>query len=117
MNVFRISVIVLTLSLIAGGVVNIRLKNWHYGYLINQQYDQYQRQQREFTQTQLEVARYQSPDNLLDRLREMKLPLEGFGLSPTPTPTTKPAKEIKNKEKGKPAAKRPVKHSSSPAPR
>jgi hypothetical protein len=105
MNVFRISVIVLTLVLIAGGVVTIRQKDWHYGYLINQQYDQYQRLQREITQTQLEVARYQSPDNLLGRLREMKLPLEGFGLSPTPTPTTKPAKEgklkAKDKEKGK----------------
>jgi hypothetical protein len=116
MNVFRISVIVLALSLIAGAVVHIRLENWHYGYLINQQYDQYQRLQREFTQTQLEVARYQSPDNLLGRLKEMKLPLEGFGLSPTPTPTTKPAKEGKAKDKGKSPVKRPAKHAPSPAP-
>jgi hypothetical protein len=116
MNVFRISVIVLTLVLIAGGVVTIRQKDWHYGYLINQQYDQYQRLQREITQTKLEVARYQSPDNLLGRLREMKLPLEGFGLSPppTPAPTTKPAKEVKiktkDKEKGKGQLKKTPKH-------
>ncbi len=111
MNVFRISVIVLALSLIAGAVVHIRLKNWHYGYLINQKYDQYQKEQREFTQTQLEVARYQSPDNLLGRLKEIKSPLEGFGLSPTPTPTTKPAKE-----KGKNPVKRQAKRVPSPPP-
>jgi hypothetical protein len=82
MNVFRVSVIILALALIAGAVVHIRLKNWHYAYLINGLYDQHQRLQRDYWEARLELARYQSPDNLLDRLKELKLPLEGIGLTP-----------------------------------
>ncbi|MFA5864006.1 MAG: hypothetical protein WC975_04885 [Phycisphaerae bacterium] len=102
MNVFRISVIVLALSLIAGVVVHIRLNNWHYAYLSNQRYDQYQRLQREYSEGRLELARYQSPENLLERLKELKLPLEGFGL-----PTTEAAVE---KKAVKPPEKSPRKN-------
>jgi hypothetical protein len=80
MNVFRVFIIVLAFSLIAGSVVHIRLKNWHYAYLINQLYDKNSRLQREYTQIRLDLARYQNPDNLLDRLKEMNMPLEGVGV-------------------------------------
>jgi len=88
MNVFRILVIILAFSVIAAGVVHIRLKKWHTAYLINQMYDKNQRLQREFTQIRLDLARYQSPETLLDRLRELNLPLEGLGLQEDEKQTT-----------------------------
>ena len=84
MNIFRISIIVLAISLIAGTVVHIQLKNWHLAYEINKMYDQHRRLEREYWQNRLELARYQSPENLIERLNELKLPLQGFGLTPTP---------------------------------
>ncbi len=101
MNLFRISVMVLALSLIAGAVVHIRLKNWNYAYRINKLYEKHQRLQHEYLQAQLELARYQSPDNLLGRLKELKLPLEGFGLSTEAEENSK-----------KPADKTPVKNTA-----
>lgn len=103
MNIFRISVIVLVLSLIAGTVVHIRLKNWHYAFLINQKHDQYLHLQREYSQAQLELARYQSPDNLLERLNELKLPLQGFGLTATQPSDNKTAAPKPGKAPTKPA--------------
>jgi hypothetical protein len=79
MNVFRVFIIVLAFSLIAGSVVHIRLRNWHYAYLTNQLYDKNRQLQREYTQIRLDLARYQNPENLLEKLKEMDLSLEGFG--------------------------------------
>jgi hypothetical protein len=93
MNVFRILVIILSLTLIAGAVVNIRLNNWHYAYEINRMYDQYRRLQRDYWQTRLKLAVYQSPENLLDKLKEFNLPLEGLGLTTTTAPA-RPAEKI-----------------------
>jgi len=115
MNLFRISVLVLALSLTAGAVVHIRLKNWNYAYKINKLYEQHQHLQREYIQAQLELARYQSPDTLLERLRELKLPLEGYGLtdpntpekakpSPSTMPTSKKSAKPNDKHSSKPAA-------------
>jgi hypothetical protein len=88
MNVFRVLIIILAFSVIAAGVVHIHLKKWHTAYLINQMYDKNQRLQREFTQIRLDLARYQSPETLLDRLRELNLPLEGLGLEGDEKKTT-----------------------------
>jgi len=111
MNLFRISVLVFTLALVAGTIVHIRLQNWHCAYRINQLYDKHQRLQREYWQSRLELARYQSPDHLLERLKELKLPLQGFGLpDQEKTETTKPSKD---KPTAKPSAKQP---SATPHP-
>lgn len=107
MNIFRVSVIILALSLIAGAVVHIRLKNWHYAYLINGLYDQNQRYQREYWQTRLELARYQSPDNLLDRLKELKLPLQGLGLTPPEADNAAQKIPAAGKTVGKPTKRKP----------
>jgi C-terminal processing protease CtpA/Prc len=77
---------VLAFSIIAGSIVHIRLKNWHYAYRINQLYDKNLRLSQEYAQIRLEMARYQNPENLLERLKEMNLSLEGIGM------TTQPAK-------------------------
>ena len=113
MNVFRIFVIVLAFSIIAGAIVHIRLKNWHYAYLINQLYDKNQRLGQEFTQIRLETARYQNPENLLERLKEMNLPLEGLGL------TTQPAKAPEKAVKAPPAGStvKSAKKSATKSPR
>jgi hypothetical protein len=98
MNIFRVFVIVLAFSIIAGAIVHIRLKNWHYAYLINQLYDKNERLQQEYTQIRLELARYQNPENLLDRLKEMNLSLEGLGM------TTQPVKAATIQLPAKPAS-------------
>ncbi|NLE28136.1 MAG: hypothetical protein GX629_00535 [Phycisphaerae bacterium] len=118
MNVFRVFVIVLAFSIIAGAIVHIRLKNWHYAYLINQFYDKNQRLGQEFTQIRLEMARYQNPENLLERLKEMNLPLEGLGMT-TQQPAKSPVKStgiLPAKSSTKSPSKSAVK-TAKPAPR
>jgi hypothetical protein len=118
MNIFRVFVIVLAFSIIAGAIVHIRLKNWHYAYLINQLYDKNERLQQEYTQIRLELARYQNPENLLDRLKEMNLPLEGLGMTtqPVKAATVKlPSKAVKapSAKTTKSAAAKPAKSPKS----
>ena len=74
----RIGLVLIGLAIIAGGVVNLRWSNAHYGYLIQRQYDRYKHLEKTYRQKRLELAKRQSPSHLLDQLRKWEFPLEGW---------------------------------------
>jgi hypothetical protein len=100
MSLFRTTVIILALAGIAAAVVHLRWSNAHLAYKIQQANDHQRDLARKYQENRFELARWQSPQHLREKIELWSLPLEGWmnttqpsQRSSTPRPSGGPARD------------------------